>query len=94
MRLPVLHLPDNKDRFSLNSDTSKFATVSALYQIQNGKLKLKAYLSRRLPETVRSYSITDLEMCSLATNIASFVHLSKGVDFDTIVDHLAFNTHI
>ena len=34
---PVLHLPDNKARFHLCSDTSKFATGSALYQIQNGK---------------------------------------------------------
>ena len=32
-------------------------------------------------------------MCSLAINIASFVHLLKKVDFDTIVDHLAI-THI
>ena len=30
---PVLHLPDNKGRFHLYSDTSKFATGSALYQI-------------------------------------------------------------
>ena len=30
---PVLHLPDKKGRFQLYSDTSKFATGSALYQI-------------------------------------------------------------
>ena len=28
-------------------------------------------------------------MCGLAINIASFAHLLKRVDFDTIVDHLA-----
>ena len=37
-------------------DTSKFA--SALYQIQNGKLKLIAYASKRLPEAVTNYLIT------------------------------------
>ena len=37
---PVLHLPDKKGRFQLYSDTSKFATGSALHQIQNGKPKL------------------------------------------------------
>ena len=37
---PVLHLPDNKGRFHLYSDTIKFATGSVLYQIQNGKSKL------------------------------------------------------
>ena len=48
---------------------------------------------RTLPETVRSYSITELELCGLAINIASFSHLLKRVDFDAIVDHLAL-THI
>ena len=42
---------------------------------------------------VRNYSITELEMCSLAINIASLAHLLKRVDFDAIVDHLAL-THI
>ena len=32
---PVLHLPGNKGKFHLYSYTSKFATGSALYQIQN-----------------------------------------------------------
>ena len=35
----MLHLPDNKGRFHLYSDTSKFATGSALYKIENGKPK-------------------------------------------------------
>ena len=71
------------------SDTSKYATGSALYQIQNGKPKLIAYESKRLPEAARNYSITELEMCGLAINITSFAHLLKKVDFDAIVDHLA-----
>ena len=50
---------------------------SALYQIQNGKPKLIAYASKRLPESARNYSITELEMCGEAINIASFVHLLK-----------------
>ena len=75
------------------SDTSKLATGSALYQIQNGKPKLIAYASKRLPEAVKHYSITELELCGLAINIAGFSHLLKRVDFDAIVDHLAI-THI
>ena len=86
---PVLHLPDSKGRFHLYSDTSKHATGSALYQIQNGKPKLIAYASKSLPEAAKNYSITELEMCGLAINIASFAHLLKEVDFDAIVDHLA-----
>ena len=58
----VLHLPDNKGRFHLYSDTSKFA----LYQIQNGKSKVIVYVSKRLPVAARNYSITEFEMCSSA----------------------------
>ena len=80
-------------RFYLYSDMSKFTTGSFLYQMQNEKLKLIAYASKRLPEATRNYLITDLELCGLAINIASFSCLLKMVDFDAIVDHLAL-THI
>ena len=86
---PVLHMPDKVGRFQLYSDTSKHATGSALYQIQNGKPKLRVYASKRLPEAACNYSITELEMCGLAINIASFAHLLRKVDFDVVVDHLA-----
>ena len=86
---PVLHLPNSTGRFHLHSDTSKFAMGSALYEIQNRKPNLIAYASKRLPEAARDYSITELELCGLAINIASFSHLLKRVDFDVIVDHLA-----
>ena len=86
-------MPNKTGRFHLYSVTSKFATDSVLYQIQNGKPKLIAYASKRLPEAAKGYSITELELCGLAINIASFCHLHKRVDFDAIVDHLAL-THI
>ena len=93
IKLPVLHMPNKTGRFHLYSDTSKFATGSELYQIQNGKPKLIAYVSKRLPEAAKSYSITELKLCGLAINIASFSYLLKRVDFDAIVDHLQL-THI
>ena len=82
-------MPDKVGRFQLYSDTSKYATGGTLYQIQNGKPRLIAYSSKRLPETAHNYSITELEMCRLAINIASFVHLLRKVDFNAVVDHLA-----
>ena len=85
----VLHMPDKIGRFQLYSDTSKYATDSALYQIQTGKPKLIAYASKRLPEAAHNYSITELEMCGLVINIYSFAHLLRKVDFDAVVDHLA-----
>ena len=92
-RPPVLHLPNRHGCFQLYYDNSKFATGSALYQIQNGQPRLIAYASKRMPEAAKNYSITELEMCGLAMNIATFSHLLKKVDFDAIVDHLAI-THI
>ena len=89
IKQPVLHMPHKTGRFHLYSDTSKFMTDSALYQIQNGKPKLSAYASKRLPEAANSYSRKELELCGLAINIASFSHLLKRVDFDAIVEHLA-----
>ena len=46
-----------------------------------------------MPEAAKNYSITELEMCRLAMNIATFSHLLKKVDFDAVVNHLAI-THI
>ena len=43
MKPPVLYMPNKMARFHLYSDTSKLATGSALYQIQNGKPKLIAF---------------------------------------------------
>ena len=89
----VLSMPDKRGRFLLYSDTSKHATGNVLYQVQNGKPKLIAYASKRMPEAAKNYSITEIEMCGLAINITSFAHLLKRVDFDAVVDHLAI-THI
>ena len=84
---------NHEGRFHLYLGISKFATGSTLFQIQNGKPRLRAYASKRLPEAGRSYSISELELCCLAINIASFSYLLKRVDFNVIVDHLAL-THI
>ena len=72
-----LHMPNRAGRFHLYSDTSKFTSGIALYHIQNGKHKLTAYASNRLPEVVKCYSISELKLCGLVINIASFSHLLK-----------------
>ena len=65
--------------FYLYSDTHKYATGSSLYQILNGKPKLIALCKvRDFLKQLGVISITELELCSLAINIASFSHLLKG----------------
>ena len=49
---PVLHMPNKMGRFHLYSDTSKYMTGSALYQIQGGDPKLIAYASHHRIRTV------------------------------------------
>ena len=82
---PVLSMPDKRGRFTLYLDMSKHTTGSALYQVQDWSPRLIAYVSKRMPEAAKNYSITELEMCGLAINIASFAHLLKRVDFDAVV---------
>ena len=50
-------------------------------------------LAKDYQKLQKIYSITELELCRLAINIASFSHLLKRVDFNMIVDHLSL-THI
>ena len=73
----MLSIPDKRGRFTLYSDTSKYAIGSALYQVQDGSPRLIAYVGKRMSEAAKNYSITELEMCGLAINIASFAHLLK-----------------
>ena len=53
-RPPVLHLPDRHGQFQLYSDTSKFTTGSALYQIKNGWPRLIDCASKRMPEAAKT----------------------------------------
>ena len=85
-------MPNTTGRFHLYSDTSKFATGIALYQIQNSKPKLIAYASKRLLEAAKNYSVTELELCGLAIDIANFSHLLKKVDFDAVMDYLSLTS--
>ena len=66
--------------------------VVSLYQIQNGQPKLIAYASKRMPEAAKNYSITELEMCGLAMNIATF-SLLKKVDFNAKLREAKLTCH-
>ena len=85
----VLYFPDSKGKYHLYSDMSNFVRGSALYKTQNAKQKLVSYASKRMPETAKIYSITELDLCAFARNIVSIVPLMKKVDFDAIAYHIA-----
>ena len=80
---------DSKGRFHFYSGISRFSKGSALYQIQNGKPNLKAYTYKRIPEVARNYSITELKLCGLGTNIVNFAYLFIRTELDITFDPLA-----
>ena len=86
---PVLVMPNNTGAISLLSDTSKIACGSALYQEQEGKYRLVAYYSKKLPVAASRYSISELELCGLVANISAFKHLLRNTNFTVYVDHAA-----
>ena len=91
IKAPILYMPNFEGRFHLYSDMSKFATGSTLSQIQNGMPRLIAYASKTLPEAVRSYSITELELCGFVINIA-FTPIEES-RFQCNSRSLSFNTY-
>ena len=72
-------MPDKLGKFQLYSDTSKYATGGALYQIQNGKPKLIAYSSKRLPEAACNYSIRvgDVWISDKYCKLCTFIEKSR-----------------
>ena len=86
---PVLGMPNETGHFVLVSDTSKVACGSALYQEQQGRYKLVAYYSKKLPEAVQRYSISELELTDIKANVAVFKYLLRNTNFTVYCDHSA-----
>ena len=58
-------MPENRGRLHLYSDTSNFTTGSAP--------RLIAYASKRMLTEAKKYSLTELGLCGLGIDIASFL---------------------
>ena len=86
---PVLLMPNSTGHFVLVSDTSKIGCGAVLYQKQRGKYHLVAYYSKRLPEAVANYSISELELTGVMANVAAFKHLLRNANFHVYCDHSA-----
>ena len=86
---PVLLMPNSTGHFVLVSDTSKVGCGAALYQKQRAKYHLVVYYSKRLPEAVANYSISELEFTGVMANVAAFKHLLRNANFHVYCDHSA-----
>ena len=88
-KAPVLRLPNKTGLFQIQSDTSKIGAGGALFQVQDGVPRLIAYHSKKLPEVVTRYGITELELLGMTCNIVAFKYLVFHVYFEVYVDHKA-----
>ena len=86
---PVLVMPNDKGHFVLVSDTSTIGCGATLYQMIDGEYRVIAYYSKKLPEAVRRYSISELELTGMLANITAFKHILRNVDFTVYCDHSA-----
>ena len=88
---PVLRMVSGNGFFRLESDTSRTAVGATLYQWQNNEWVLVGYYSKRLPDAVRNYGVTELELTGLLANIHGFEQKLNNNYFEAIVDHKAID---
>ena len=88
---PVLRMVSGNGFFRLESDTSRTAAGATLYQWQNNEWVLVGYHSKHLPDAVRNYGVTELELTGLLANIHGFEQKLNNNYFEAIVDHKAID---
>ena len=88
---PVLRMVSGNGFFRLESDTSRTAAGATLYQWQNNEWVLVGYHSKRLPDAVRNYGVTELELTGLLANIHDFEQKLNNNYFEAIADHKAID---
>ena len=88
---PVLRMVSGNGFFRLESDTSRTAAGGTLYQWQDNEWVLVGYHSKRLPDAVKNYGVTELELTGLLANIHGFEQKLNNNYFEAIVDHKAID---
>ena len=86
--VPCLVLPNTKDMFTLECDSSKTSCGAVLYQYQNGKDRIVAFYSSAMRES-KTLGSTELEITGLVKCIEHFQYLLKYNKFRVLVDHAA-----
>ena len=88
---PILRMVSGNGFFRLESDTSRTAAGGTLYQWQDNEWVLFGYHSKRLPDAVKNYGVTELELTGLLANIHGFEQKLNNNYFEAIVDHKAID---
>ena len=79
---PVLAALDLDKKSRVEVDTSDYATGGVLLmEVENGRWKPVAFLSKSLNETKRNYEIHDKEMLAIIRGLEAWRHLLERVQF-------------
>jgi len=89
MSQPVLSLPKRKGKFRVETDASGHAIRGMLFQEQDGKWKLIAFLSRTIQLAERNYEIYDKELLVIGEALAKWRQylLDAMEPFEVWTDH-------
>ena len=68
----VLVLPRRKGKFRVETDTSEHTIEGVLFQKQDGKQKLIAFLSRTMQPAERNYEIYNKELLAIVEALAKW----------------------
>jgi hypothetical protein len=88
---PVLVLPDHKQPFRLEVDSSGFATGTVLLQLskEDNKWHPVAFLLKSLSKVKRNYEIYNLEMLAIVRTLEEWWHYLEGAkhQIEILTDH-------
>ena len=85
----VLKAPTPHGLFRLESNTSWEGMGGTLLRKQGNKWVVIGYHSKRLPQSVKNFGVTELELTALIVNIHGFMQLLHNRYFEVLVDHKA-----
>jgi transposase InsO family protein len=86
---PILAYPISGLPFSLDTDCSKFASGAVLGQVQNGKERVIAYMSKTLTPSEIKYCVTRKELLAVVTALKHFHHYLYGQEVLLRTDNAA-----
>ncbi|RWS24587.1 Retrovirus-related Pol polyprotein from transposon-like protein [Leptotrombidium deliense] len=81
---------DADKEHQLHTDASITGVGAVLMQLETDKIwRPIAYISKKLTDCQRRYSVTELELLALVWAVAYFRHYLEGKQFTVVTDHMA-----
>src|SRR5687767_10388888 len=76
---PILHNPSHELPFWLETNASNYTTGMVLSQLDNGKWKPVAFMSKSMTECEHNYNVHDKELLAIIHALEDWCHYLEGV---------------